>query len=174
MTGLSWLSAHGGAGTTTLRRCIGFGTEISSLRAADPGAVVVVVARTNAEGLRRAQQIAAVHAARSDCELLAGLVLVADTPSPKLPKPLEDLARLVSGGYTDVWRVPWIEACRLGEPPDLARAPKVVRALREQLVFVCAERAALLQPKALGAGATDLRHVAAVSKNPYELNGVTS
>jgi hypothetical protein len=169
VTEVLWLSAHGGAGTTTLRRCIGFGNEIASLRSASPDSVVVVVARTSAEGLRRAQQIAAVHASKTSTELLGGLVLVADAPG-KLPRPLEDLARLVTGGYTDSWRIPWIEAARLGEPPDLAKAPRIVRALREQLLFVCAERSSA--PKALGAS-TDLRRVAVESNTLPQLNGAS-
>ncbi len=170
MTGLLWLSAHGGAGTTTLRRCVGFGTELSSVRAADPGSVVVVVARTDARGLKRAQQIAALHADITSDRLLAGLVLVADAPA-RLPKPLEDLARLVSGAYTDTWLIPWQEDVRLGSPPDLAHAPKVIRAMRDQLLFVLAERAK--PPKALSAPAPDLRPVAAVSNTPHHLNGAT-
>jgi hypothetical protein len=95
----------------------------------------VVVARTNARGLLAAQRIAIE---RSPTGQLAGLVLVADSRG-KLPKPLDDLSRLVSGGYTDVWRVPWVEAWRLGAVPDLRTAPAVVRRLGEELRFVASE-----------------------------------
>ena len=59
---------------------------------------------------------------------LLGLVIVADSRG-KLPKPLRDLAQVVSGGVPQVWQVPWVEQWRLGEPFDLDSSPKEVRAL---------------------------------------------
>ena len=64
---------------------------------------------------------------------LAGLVLVADAPG-KLPKPLAELAQLISGGYPRTWRVPYVEAWRLGEPPSAANTPKVVARIGQDLV----------------------------------------
>jgi hypothetical protein len=61
-----------------------------------------------------------------------GLVLVADAPG-RLPKPLAELKHLVSGGYSKVWEVPWVEAWRLGNPPDDANTPKNVRRLVNDL-----------------------------------------
>jgi hypothetical protein len=133
MTGrrLLWLGAHGGAGTTTLQGLVGVGVETGQWPAFDREPLVVVVARTNARGLMAAQQIAID---RSSTGQLAGLVLVADARG-KLPKPLENLARLVAGGYTDSYRVPWVEAWRLGAPPVLRLAPPVVRRLAVELCF---------------------------------------
>jgi hypothetical protein len=100
--------------------------------------VTVLVARTHASGLLRVQQIAARHAEESpNAGRFAGLVLVADAPG-RLPKPLDDLARLVSGGFLDTWRVPWVQAWRLGAPPDLETAPAVVRRLDRELRFFAA------------------------------------
>jgi hypothetical protein len=97
---------------------------------------VLVVARTHAHGLICAQQLAA-RAAGSGLALaaayrLAGLVLVADAPG-KLPKPLAELAQLVSGGYPRAWRVPYVEAWRLGEPPSAANTPGVVARIGQDL-----------------------------------------
>ena len=126
---LFWLSAGGGSGTTTIRTCVGFGTEVSSLRVTT--GLVVVVCRSTARGLTRAQQIAVANSGGS---LMAGLVINADAPG-KLPRPLEDLARLVSGGFTDTWRIPWVEAWRLGAAPDWNTAPAGVRRMAEELAF---------------------------------------
>jgi hypothetical protein len=61
-----------------------------------------------------------------------GLVLVADAPG-RLPKPLGELKHLVSGGYSKVWEVPWVEAWRLGDPPSHVNTPKDVRRLVNDL-----------------------------------------
>lgn len=132
---LLWLGATGGAGTSTIRECLGFGEEVAVWPAFDRGPLVVVVARTNARGLMAAQELAVEH---SPSGQLAGVVLVADSRG-KLPKALDDLARLVAGGYSDSWRLPWIEAWRLGAQPDLRSAPPVVRRLDEELRFAASE-----------------------------------
>lgn len=130
---LFWLSAGGGVGTTTLQRCCGIGLEVSSQRVST--GVVVVVCRSNARSLMKAQQTAGRHADNSP-SLLDVLVVVADAPG-RLPRPLEDLARLVSGAYANSHRIPWWEPWRLGEARDLRTAPKQVRVLAEELVFAC-------------------------------------
>lgn len=44
-----------------------------------------------------------------------GLVLVADAPG-RTPKALRDQIPIIGGGFPRTWQLPWIEACRLGEP----------------------------------------------------------
>ncbi|WP_344162068.1 DUF6668 family protein [Nocardiopsis rhodophaea] len=134
-----WLGVHGGAGETTLARLT------SWTAAADhawPELVtteslhrvrVVLVARTHASGLRSAQLAATEWAsgAVQNVDLL-GLVLVADAPG-RLPRPLKDMAKIVTGGVPRTWRVPWIEAWRLGEEPNLDSSPRAVRAMVSDL-----------------------------------------
>ena len=136
---LLWLSAHGGSGVTTLQAATGLGGDDTYLLPVAEGlwpVLMLVVARTHAHGLLCAQQLA-VQAASSGLALatyhLAGLVLVADAPG-KLPKPLAELAQLISGGYPRTWRVPYVEAWRLGEPPSAANTPKVVARIGQDLV----------------------------------------
>ena len=97
---------------------------------------VVVVARTHARGLIAAQELAALAAGPglhlATAYDLAGLVLVADAPG-KLPKPLAELAHLVSGGYPRTWRVPYVDAWRLGEPPSAANTPDAVARIGQDL-----------------------------------------
>jgi hypothetical protein len=134
--GVWWLGAHGGAGETTLEELF------TGSRAADhswpltdadrPPARVVLVARTDAHGLRAAQSAIREWAAGDAQVLLLGLVLIADAPG-RLPHSLRRLADLIAGGVPAVWSLPWIEAWRVGEPPAPHNAPKVVRRLLEDL-----------------------------------------
>lgn len=129
---LWWLGVHGGAGESTLSatvpgsRAAGHAWPITL----DGSPVnVILVARSNANGLAAAQRAATEWASGSLPSIqLVGLVIVADSHG-KLPKPLRDLAQVVSGGVPAVWQVPWVEAWRLGEPVDLDSSPKEVRAL---------------------------------------------
>ena len=119
---LYWLGAHGGAVTTTVRLATGLGPEApaSCLAHGTWPVLVVVVARTHARGLIAAQQLAVQLASRGagpgTAYHLAGLVLVADAPG-KLPKPLAELAQLVSGGY------PGHGGCPTSRPGDWASRP---------------------------------------------------
>ena len=85
----------------------------------------------------RAQEIAA-EAAGGELTVLqraarvVGLVLVADAPG-RLPKALAELSHLVAGGYPKVWLVPWVEAWRLGDPPNELNIPKEVRRMVNDL-----------------------------------------
>jgi hypothetical protein len=129
---LWWLGVHGGAGESTLS------ATVAGSRSADHAwpitidgstANVILVARSNANGLAAAQRAATEWASGSLPTIqLLGLVVVADSQG-KLPKALRDLAEVVSGGLPRVWQVPWVEAWRLGEPVSLETSPKGVRAL---------------------------------------------
>lgn len=132
-----WLGVHGGAGETTLEQVMS-GSRAAGhawpLRAsAGPGAsapmpIVVLVARTDANGLRAAQAAAAEWASGEVPVTLLGLVLIADAPG-RPPRGLRELAQLVEGGVPRTWHVPWCEAWRQGEPPDAKTAPRAVRIL---------------------------------------------
>ncbi|MCY9785693.1 hypothetical protein KIK06_17545 [Nocardiopsis sp. EMB25] len=134
---LWWVGVHGGAGERTLaallegsRAAVHAWPEVAISVTFRPQAVLV--ARTHARGLLAAQAAATEWASGYSGVDLLGLVLIADAPG-RLPRPLRDLAKLVSGGVPRVWNVPWIEAWRLGESPTLDAAPKPVRAMISDL-----------------------------------------
>jgi hypothetical protein len=136
-----WVGAHGGAGTSALALAAGTGVEVAALSRDQHLTMplpIVVVARTSAHGLTQAQRVAAIAASPDGFNVLQystrvmGLVLVADAPG-RLPKPLGELKHLVSGGYSKVWEVPWVEAWRLGDPPSHVNTPKDVRRLVNDL-----------------------------------------
>ncbi len=143
---LWWLGAHGGAGESTLAALVPAWPAADHgwpRPPADAATRVVLVARTNAHGLRAAQAAATQWAAGLVPHVdLLGLVLIADAPG-RIPRPLRDLAQVVSGGVPRTWNVPWIESWRLGEPPALTDAPREVRRLVDEL-------SALVTPSATG------------------------
>jgi hypothetical protein len=102
---------------------------------------VLLVARTHASGLCAAQAAARQWAAGALPNVrLLGLVAIADAPG-KLPKPLKDLLRLISGGVPRLWELPWSEALRLGDPPGQARLPSAYARLAQDLDKVISEDA---------------------------------
>ena len=130
-TTLWWVAPHGGAGETTLAQLLPDSAAADHRWPIRPEGedrpYVVLVARTHQSGLTTAQNAIREWASGSIPIELAGLVLVADAPG-RLPKPLRALADLVAGGVSEVWRVPWIDAWRLGDI-TLDRAPGAVRKL---------------------------------------------
>ncbi|MEU3192982.1 DUF6668 family protein [Streptomyces sp. NPDC006992] len=128
---VSWVGAHGGAGTSTLAELAG-GSDLER-RLPDPAqgepGRVLLVARTHASGLRAASRaLEALHSGRhpAGVELLA-VVLVADAPG-RLPLHLMQRIRVLRS-VADVHRVPWIPAWR-GDKRSGA-LPKSVRVLAE-------------------------------------------
>ncbi|SNR35798.1 hypothetical protein SAMN06265355_102116 [Actinomadura mexicana] len=122
-----WLSScHGGAGASTLAALIA--DSVSAGRywptpAPAGRSHVLLVARSHAAGLCAAQAAVAQWAAGGLPSVqLVGLAVVADAPG-KRPKPLADLLRLIAGGLPQLWDLPWVEAFRLGDPPDSVRLP---------------------------------------------------
>lgn len=109
------ISAHGGAGATTLAASepdLLFDAGMAWPAAQDKRSCVLV-ARTSARGLSAAQiALQQWAAAETPAVDLLGLVLIADAPG-KLPKPLKELAQVVSGGAPRTWRLPWDGALRL-------------------------------------------------------------
>lgn len=130
-----WVGVHGGAGETTLEellegsRAAGHAWPTATPPLAPPR--VVLVARTHARGLQAAQLAATEWASGDVATDLLGLALLADAPG-RLPRALRDFAALVSGGVPRVWRLPWVEAWRTGEPVS-DTAPKAARRLLDDL-----------------------------------------
>lgn len=103
-----------------------------------PGRVrVLLVARTHASGLRAAQAAARQWASGSlgGGVTLLGLIAVADAPG-RLPRPLRDLLGLVSGGLPRVWEMPWMEAWRMGDPPNPKQLPAAYERLAADLQHI--------------------------------------
>ena len=126
----AWAGAHGGAGTTTLCEAVPGGADFGrSLpeEAGRPGLPAVVVCRSNAKGLAAARE-AARRAASLGTRVL-GLVVVADMPERRRPKPLAEALYLTRGAYEETWEVPWVPAWRFGEAPAPANSPPQVREL---------------------------------------------
>lgn len=133
-----WLvGVHGGAGTSTLR-CVLPGSADADRawpfyanQAAR--ATVLLVARTSAHGLSRAQTAAQEWAASTTPHInLLGLALVPDAPG-RLPRALRNLVQLVSGGVPRVWTLPWHEPWRLGHPATPESAPPQYRKLADDV-----------------------------------------
>ncbi|MFD6566802.1 hypothetical protein [Micromonospora profundi] len=114
--GIGWIAAHGGAGTTTLARLLG-GTDLGC-RWPDPAlaepATVMLVGRTNAEGIRAlSRALNALREGRHPPGMrLTGLVLLADAPG-RLPMALSRRIRVLRS-VAPVHRVPWVPEWRLG------------------------------------------------------------
>jgi len=136
-----WLGVHGGAGESTLSATVPGSRSAGHAWPITPDGSrsnVVLVARSNANGLAAAQRAATEWASGSlPTVRLLGLVIIADSRG-KLPKPLRDLAQVVSGGVPQVWQVPWVEAWRLGEPVALDSSPTEVRALATSVTALIA------------------------------------
>ncbi|WUU98618.1 hypothetical protein OG417_51025 [Actinoallomurus sp. NBC_01490] len=102
---------------------------------------MLLVARSHASGLCAAQAAARQWAAGVLPNVrLLGLVVVADAPG-KRPKPLKDLVHLISGGVPQVWELPWVEALRLGDPPDQTKLPSAFARLANDINRIISEDA---------------------------------
>ncbi|MFC8668704.1 DUF6668 family protein [Streptomyces sp. NPDC057199] len=132
----AWVGCHGGAGVTTLQHTVPGGIDGDRVW---PGPLpagglqpVVLVCRSHAAGLMTAQQAAAQWASGQLPHIdLVGLVVVADAAG-RLPRPLRDLLRLVSGGLPRTWHVPWVEPWRQGDPVT-DHQPRELTALAREL-----------------------------------------
>ncbi|GLZ12635.1 hypothetical protein Acsp04_28700 [Actinomadura sp. NBRC 104425] len=129
-------SCHGGAGTSTVAGIVRGGMASGQYwPVPDPPAYanVVLVARGHAGGLRAAQAAARQWAGGGlPTVRVVGLVVVADAPGRR-PKPLRELLHLISGAFPQVWELPWVEALRLGEPPDQIQLPSAFSELAADL-----------------------------------------
>lgn len=134
-TNLWLLGVHGGAGETTLARLLPrfeaaeHAWPETDRRSGQGPLRVVLVARTHASGLRSAQLAATEWASGTVNGIeLIGLVLMADAPG-KLPRPLKDMVKVITGGVPRTWKIPWVESWRLDDPVDVQSSPKPVRSL---------------------------------------------
>jgi hypothetical protein len=134
-----WCGVHGGAGESTLER-IFRGSRASDhcwpiVRVGEHTPDVVLVARTDARGLRAVQRAMREHLESALPVEVLGLVLMADAPG-RLPRVLRDLSRMVGGTVPRVWSLPWVEAWRAGEVPSPANSPKEADRLAAELRVV--------------------------------------
>lgn len=134
---LTWVGCHGGAGVTTLEQALPGGRDGARMWPGPlplPGTAVpvVLVCRSNVPGLLATQNVIRQWASGvvPGVDLL-GLVVMADAPGA-LPRPIKDLAKLVRGGVSRSWLIPWFEPWRLGEPPA-HHAPRQLRGLHKDL-----------------------------------------
>jgi hypothetical protein len=130
------LGVHGGAGTTTVLQALSGGADAVRRWPDVQGALrdvhVLLVARTDARGLdaaRSALQEWSGGMAPASTNV-AGLVLMADAPG-RLPGPLRDRVRLLSGVVSRIWEVPWIPELRERRVPK-----RPVRELQQLSEFV--------------------------------------
>lgn len=144
------MGAHGGAGES---RVAAFADDWRPAGHAWPEqpfglpAPVIVVARTHAAGLHRAGLAAQQWAAMQTPNVsLLGLALLPDAPG-KLPRPLRDLARHVSGGYPRVWWLPWVEAWRFAPEGDNETVPRAARRLISDLAALTAPSRPTITPE---------------------------
>jgi hypothetical protein len=124
-----WLGVHGGSGESTMAQLLP-GSRAAGHRWPIPPPPVptptVLVARTNAHGLRAAQRAAAEWSSGAvQGVVVLGLVLIADAPG-RLPRVLDDFADIVGGSVPRVWDIPWIEEWRRGEEPNPQNTPDEV------------------------------------------------
>jgi hypothetical protein len=140
-----WHGLHGGAGVNTLDRAVpgGHVFGIDDDHDTWPALPVVAVVRSHAAGLQAARNFAAMIADAPGWFVL-GLVVVADTPG-RLPRDLERLVQLVSGGYPTLWRCPWVEEWRRGEPITPRNVPHPYQQLLRDLSVRTGMGAALQQ-----------------------------
>jgi hypothetical protein len=71
----------------------------------------LVVCRSSADGLIAAQGLAADELSGVPSWCCLGLVVVADDRHP-LPKPLVELAALITAGFPQHWPIPWMVSWR--------------------------------------------------------------
>ncbi|OAK53858.1 DUF6668 family protein [Rhodococcoides kyotonense] len=115
------LAAHGRSGAGTLAQIWApAGDARRGWPAADRHRHVVVVSRTDRDGLDAAHDLLLQSAAglTGGCTLL-GLALVPDVPGP-LPKTLRRRADVVASAAPAVWRVPYVDDLRTHTQAELA------------------------------------------------------
>lgn len=132
----TWVSTHGGAGSTSLTHGSGRGLHLTGCWPAPPlgwPAPLVLVARSNMAGLAAAGRFVQEWAARMTPDLLlAGLVIVADAPGRPTRAARNRSSELES--VTAVWHMPWIGRWRDTPYTPDPSAEKVAAAVAAALV----------------------------------------
>lgn len=136
---LHFVGVHGGAGESTLATVVtgamaaGHGWPILDPSGNDQATPVVLVARSHMSGLIAAQNALRewVSGAAAPVNVL-GLVIIADAPG-RQPKVLKEMQRLVEGGAPKVWRIPFLEAVRIGAPLTYAELPSELNSFRRTI-----------------------------------------
>lgn len=130
-----WLGAHGGSGESTLAAlapewsaAAGHAWPRNSNSEPTP---VVIVARSNASGLRAAQNALRQWGAGLTPSNVFGLVVMADAPG-RMPRALRDLLTVVGGGGPRTWTVPWVDAWRT-DAPTASSIPREVQRIIDEL-----------------------------------------
>ncbi|THG30183.1 hypothetical protein E6C64_11250 [Naasia lichenicola] len=134
--GIWWLGTHGGAGESTLASVVpGSQSADHAWPITSPSARVMLIARSNLNGLLSAQRAATDWASGSLPGVdLVGLLLVEDSPG-RSPRGIRDLERLVGGGVPRVWTLPWVESWRAAPASAQGLSPRVRRSLALLPVF---------------------------------------
>lgn len=111
----TWVSAHGGAGSTSLARASGVGVDLTaqwpSPRLGWP-TPVAVVCRSNAAGLAAAAGMLATAAAGGVPDLRVVALVVVDDAPVKVSKAIKTRIHELEGIVPLLVRVPWIRAWR--------------------------------------------------------------
>ncbi len=127
-----WVGCHGGAGTSTLARLVGFGLDFGSkgwpaVSPAMPPTRVVLVCRASAIGTWAAT--GAIEQWRrpgmSDLMQVLGVVAVAASPR-RPPRIATERLQLLRGWAPDLWHVGWVDALLAADDPrDIGASPDI-------------------------------------------------
>jgi len=132
---VTWVSAHGGAGATSLATATGLGPDLTAMWP-DPALgwpnQVVLVARTNTAGLDAAARAIAFAAsgATPPGVRVAALVLNADAPG-RTPRLIKARIRELSGTVPNLLEVGWVEEWRTTPYTATKHLAGLIRALQK-------------------------------------------
>jgi hypothetical protein len=128
------VGAHGGAGVSTVAALTG-GYDVGPAWP-HTGGPVLLCARTSYVALQAARfALRDVAAGGVPHVQLLGLVLIADAPG-RLPRELRGAVKKLQGATPHLWAVPWHPPWRLGATPDADNAPRAVRRLMRDLLYL--------------------------------------
>ncbi|TDB80178.1 hypothetical protein E1182_09925 [Micromonospora sp. KC721] len=127
-----WVGCHGGAGTSTLARLVGFGLDFGGrgwpmVTPEMPPTHVVLVCRASASGTWAATGAVEQWRRPGMSSLMKVLGVVAVAASPRRPPRIAtERLQLLAGWVPHVWRVGWVDALLAADDPrDVGAAPDV-------------------------------------------------